>query len=340
MKLERGIILNKLSRTMRTFQFLELKELSSALCPELLSVSDILNKLKKAKQKLSAKAFREMALLNFKELANEELLRLSHCLQLFDKAYHGGKTNWACIELLERINNRFNSRSTIDEVSEAILQNIRINRENAFIEVIQHTNGIFYILIQEKKIIQGKGVSLRSPVYCACDLDEPYLFVSPKGAVHNHILLRVAPSLGYGDSQVCQLEGKNILSLTQILKRRFNHHTVEEFNPVDIIRTSDGLNYCLDEERKKFAAKVFGGEEPVELQTLSVTASVPFRGLRVVPDAEGNMFKSSLKISAPNIAEFVKDLAKQRVVHMPLPPWLSKASHLGKNNFVISEKIK
>ncbi|XP_072157144.1 centromere protein N-A isoform X5 [Bemisia tabaci] len=272
---KRGIILNKLSRTMRTFQFLELKELSSALCPELLSVSDILNKLKKAKQKLSAKAFREMALLNFK-----------------------------------------------------------------FIEVIQHTNGIFYILIQEKKIIQGKGVSLRSPVYCACDLDEPYLFVSPKGAVHNHILLRVAPSLGYGDSQVCQLEGKNILSLTQILKRRFNHHTVEEFNPVDIIRTSDGLNYCLDEERKKFAAKVFGGEEPVELQTLSVTASVPFRGLRVVPDAEGNMFKSSLKISAPNIAEFVKDLAKQRVVHMPLPPWLSKASHLGKNNFVISEKIK
>lgn len=60
----------------------------------------------------------------------------------------------------------------------------------------------------------------------------------------------------------------------------------------------------------------------------------------MVPDAEGNMFKSSLKISAPNIAEFVKDLAKQRVVHMPLPPWLSKASHLGKNNFVISEKIK
>lgn len=40
---------------------------------------------------------------------------------------------------------------------------------------------------------------------------------------------------------------------------------------MEFVRTAEGMDYCQNDERKKYAAKVFGEDDPISLEKLTVT---------------------------------------------------------------------
>ncbi|KAK7572146.1 hypothetical protein V9T40_014618 [Parthenolecanium corni] len=257
-------------------------------------------------------------------------IRFTNALFSTDLMLYSHKKTWYSVSM--RQENQIPDSDLADNIKRKFLE--KKIKMNIHTDVSGNVRWFALLVCQKKR---NGDIALKRPVYIARPLNTSYLFYSPSRTTPDFLQILVK-AFGYDTHKVLKLNGKDIPSLLSMLERRKNADQVRVRTSLALknitdnvaVKSSRGIDFCQDKMRSDHAKEILGNE-PIQLENLVVNVNSEWRGLRTLPEAEGEKFDISMKIGSKNVHSSLEELIKAGVISPPYPVWLKEFFISGKN---------
>lgn len=327
-------------KIIKKFKFSELEFSVMPVFPEV-SLDDIKSQLAKRHDTLTTTNVAQciMIAINANNIKQNDLKYRLLMLQLIDISWHSHRKKWYG-HLLKGSGKRVNYFKH---------EGIQVNIEEYFyslnvevdVKLYTHNDTTFIYLSQKGKFNRNKNLR-NLPVFFAIFVGQKHFFTSKK-SVSPNILQAIATSTGFQKSKQINLRGKNLKSLSTMLRKR-KEGTLNSEHINHIVKYSDavpetkatGIDFTQCKQRKKYAEECFG-DNPATLESLVVNGTSKI----LISEDESTELLNDLMIitweyHSPNIVTLLTKLIEQRILVSPVPHYISNLLVRGENEFSIS----
>ncbi|PSN39400.1 hypothetical protein C0J52_16588 [Blattella germanica] len=229
-------------------------------------------------------------------------------LRLLDVALHNQKLKWSAYRLKKNDGHIYKNCSRIEETIQTRIVNLQKIMD---VDVIAH-ECLYWISMIETIRIPGRGATVKPPMFVGYVVGQPYFFITQNG--RKEVFLNViSKSLGYKIFEDCNLSGKNIHHLLQLLNNREACASCandvldwnNEYKAAPAVKTERGAEYVQELEEEKYFRKHFPNEPTIQ---------------HVVPALEGKQTnKMKCTFQSENLMQMFHELGKKGLLTVPLP---------------------
>nr|CAD7203154.1 unnamed protein product [Timema douglasi] len=327
-------VLNGLSRALKLFKLTEFKSIVLPLFEEI-TWSEVKKRIIKEKKTFTVQSLTDLLINQVKRLEVDDLLTRVHNLQLLEKAVHPERVIWKAV-YLEQGEGRFCTKWSAKFFQQELKRKCTTNNLSTVIQVI-HRNNLLWIMVVVKKVVHNRGVQLGRPTYLAFVPLDKYLFFAC-GAT-NSLLNAVKETFGADYIKKCNLSGRDIKSLYQMLKNKensaFNTRSVVLDNQtftrvVHPERTLHGLDFSRTNDRRRYIKSLLGDNPPVVQRLEIEVRNCRWQAKHLVRGIDMKL-SSTVTLTAPNIPDMIENMATTGALRTPAPHFISQYCHLGKN---------
>nr|CAD7397712.1 unnamed protein product [Timema poppensis] len=155
----------------------------------------------------------------------------------------------------------------------------------------------------------------------------------------NNLSTAVKETFGADYIKKCNLSGRDIKSLYQMLKNKensaFNTRSVVLNNQtftrvVHPERTLHGLDFSRTNDRRRYIKSLLGDNPPVVQRLEIEVRNCRWQAKHLVRGIDMKL-SSTVTLTAPNIPDMIENMATTGALRTPAPHFISQYCHLGKN---------
>ncbi|KAG8236237.1 hypothetical protein J437_LFUL010990 [Ladona fulva] len=250
-------------------------------------------------------------------------------MQLSDVFLHSKRRIWYSFELCGKANNCLLSEGGLKRDLTATFEKLNLKYDFA-VAMFDEVAWIRVALPSSKA---------DTALYIAYFIGEGFIFVS-KRKINFKLMKALSSGLKYESLKVLDLNGKDVWSLLKILKQRKSKALEIDharcYNQEEYLNNSRVVDFSQKSARRAEIKDCFANNSP-DLQSFTIKSESGLRVAEVLPEMSGYPCRSKIRISHPNLHEFLIEASQRNVITQPLPQYMKHFFLTGKNVITLKD---